>query len=53
MTLVAIYISITMEVLAGIMIMLVNIFMNLYPSLLQQKNKRRIDVVMLRQLKKA
>ena len=29
--------------LFGLTIMLVNIVMNLYPSLLQQKNKRRID----------
>nr|WP_246126010.1 hypothetical protein [Bizionia myxarmorum] len=27
----------------GLMIMLMNIIINLYPSLLQQKNKRRLD----------
>lgn len=30
----------------GLTIMLVNILMNLYPSLLQQRNKRRIDKLM-------
>lgn len=29
--------------IAGAMMMLVNVLMNLYPSLLQQENKRRID----------
>lgn len=29
--------------IAGTMMMLVNVLMNLYPSLLQQENKRRID----------
>lgn len=29
--------------IAGGMIMLINVLMNLYPSLLQQENKRRID----------
>lgn len=29
--------------IAGSMMMLVNVLMNLYPSLLQQENKRRID----------
>lgn len=31
------------NLLFGLTIMLVNTFMNLYPSLLQQENKRRID----------
>lgn len=31
------------EFLFGLTIMMVNILMNLYPSLLQQQNKRRID----------
>lgn len=31
------------DFLLGMTIMIVNIFMNLYPSLLQQLNKRRID----------
>lgn len=30
----------------GITIMMVNMLMNLYPSLLQQENKRRIDILM-------
>jgi Glycosyl-4,4'-diaponeurosporenoate acyltransferase len=34
--------------LAGLIIMIVNILMNLYPSLLQQENKRRIDVFIRR-----
>ncbi|WP_246297009.1 MULTISPECIES: glycosyl-4,4'-diaponeurosporenoate acyltransferase CrtO family protein [Flavobacterium] len=32
--------------LFGLVIMIVNILMNLYPSLLQQENKRRIDKLM-------
>lgn len=35
--------SIKFDVTFGITIMMVNVFMNLYPSLLQQDNKRRID----------
>ncbi len=35
--------SFTHGYLFGVIIMLVNILMNLYPSLLQQQNKRRID----------
>lgn len=31
------------ELLFGLTIMIVNVLMNLYPSLLQQQNKRRID----------
>lgn len=31
------------ELLFGFIMMLVNVLMNLYPSLLQQENKRRID----------
>lgn len=31
------------ELLFGLIMMLVNVLMNLYPSLLQQENKRRID----------
>ncbi|MBX7227917.1 MAG: hypothetical protein K1X55_17925, partial [Chitinophagales bacterium] len=33
--------------LFGFFVMLVNVLMNLYPSLLQQENKRRIDKLML------
>jgi len=39
----AIYKSISHNILFGFMIMIANIFMNLYPALLQQQNKRRID----------
>jgi hypothetical protein len=35
--------------LFGLIIMIVNLFMNLYPSLLQQKNKRRIDKLIRKQ----
>ena len=40
---VALYKSITDNYMIGFGIMIVNILMNLYPSLLQQENKRRID----------
>lgn len=43
---VAIFVLIEMvqaDFLSALIIMLVNILMNLYPSLLQQENKRRID----------
>ena len=39
----AIYKSFTHNFLFGFTIMFANILMNLYPSLLQQENKRRID----------
>ncbi|MCG1037672.1 hypothetical protein [Polaribacter sargassicola] len=38
-----IYKSFTHNLLFGFVIMIINILMNLYPSLLQQENKRRID----------
>lgn len=47
----ALYKSYTHNVLFGLIIMIVNIFMNLYPSLLQQENKRRIDKLIKRQRK--
>jgi len=47
----AIYKSITHNYLFGLIIMVVNILMNLYPSLLQQENKRRIDKLIKRQIK--
>jgi hypothetical protein len=34
--------------LFGLVIMLINIFMNLYPTLLQQENKRRIDKLIIK-----
>ncbi|AEE48584.1 hypothetical protein [Haliscomenobacter hydrossis] len=39
----AIYWSVTRSFLFGFIIMIANTLMNLYPSLLQQENKRRID----------
>ena len=47
----AIYFSFTKSPIVGILMMVPNILMNLYPSLLQQENKRRIDKVILRQSK--
>ncbi|MBL7776069.1 MAG: hypothetical protein JNK89_08705 [Saprospiraceae bacterium] len=46
----ALYKSISVSPLFGFTIMIVNILMNLYPSLLQQENKRRIDLLMNRQM---
>ena len=39
----AAYYGIKYSVLFGVIIMSVNVLMNLYPSLLQQENKRRLD----------
>lgn len=47
----AIYKSSTQGFLAGPIIMIVNVLMNLYPSLLQQENKRRIDQLINRRNK--
>ncbi|MGK0236520.1 MAG: hypothetical protein ACI9EK_003071 [Psychroserpens sp.] len=47
----AIYKSITHNYLFGLIIIVVNILMNLYPSLLQQENKRRLDKLIKRQIK--
>lgn len=47
----AIYKGFSDNFLFGLVIMLVNILMNLYPSLLQQENKRRIDKLINRQIK--
>ncbi|MBZ9650856.1 glycosyl-4,4'-diaponeurosporenoate acyltransferase CrtO family protein [Psychroflexus montanilacus] len=47
-TVVAIYFSFTKSPIVGITMMVPNIFMNLYPSLLQQENKRRIDILLKR-----
>ncbi len=49
----AIYKTFTVNLLFGFIIMVVNVLMNLYPSLLQQENKRRIDKLMNRQMKAA
>jgi len=50
-TFIAIYKSVSHNYLFGLTIMVVNILMNLYPSLLQQQNKRRIDKLIKRQIK--
>lgn len=47
----AIYTSVTKSYLVGLAIMVVNILMNLYPSLLQQENKRRIYKLIKRNIK--
>ena len=48
-TIFAIYKSFIVSFVFGLAIMIANIFMNLYPSLLQQENKRRIDKLIKRQ----
>lgn len=45
----AIYWSIKRSFLFGLIIMIANVLLNLYPSLLQQENKRRIDKLIKRQ----
>lgn len=42
-TLFAIYFSLKVNLIYGLSIMIPNTFLNLYPSLLQQENKRKID----------
>jgi hypothetical protein len=44
-----IYRSFTLNLVFGFFMMLANIIMNLYPSLLQQENKRRIGKLIKRQ----
>ncbi|NRB52036.1 MAG: hypothetical protein HRU41_30465 [Saprospiraceae bacterium] len=46
--LVAIYQSFRVSIVFGLMMMIGNILLNLYPSLLQQENKRRIDKLLER-----
>ena len=48
---VAIYKTISTGILFGLTMMVPNILMNLYPSLLQQENKRRIDKILNRKIK--
>ncbi len=48
----AIYYSFKVSLPYGCTIMIANILMNLYPSLLQQENKRRIDRLIKRQINK-
>jgi len=45
----AIHKTFSVSFIFGLPIMIVNILMNLYPSLLQQENKRRIDELTKRQ----
>lgn len=47
----AVYIFITKGFLFALMIMIVNVVMNLFPSLLQQQNKRKIDPLIKKQSK--
>lgn len=47
----ALYRVVLGQYLFGLSIMMVNVIMNLYPSLLQQENKRRIDPLIKRQVK--
>lgn len=47
--LVAIYQSFRVSLVFGLMMMIGNVLLNLYPSLLQQENKRRIDQLLKRQ----
>ncbi len=48
-TIFAIYFCFRVSVPYGLSIMIPNIFLNLYPSLLQQQNKRRMDKLINRQ----
>ncbi len=50
-TVFAIYKSFSHNFSFGLIIMIVNVLMNLYPALLQQENKRRIDKLIKRQTK--
>lgn len=52
-TVIALYKSISQNFLLGLIIMIANILMNLYPSLLQQENKRRIDKLIKRKIRTA
>ena len=45
----ALYQSFNVSVLFGLAMMIPNIILNGYPSLLQQENKRRIDKLLVRQ----
>jgi hypothetical protein len=47
----AIFKSFTLSLVFGLTMMIPNIYMNLYPSLLQQENKRRINKLMKRYIK--
>ena len=45
-TICAIYQGFNQSIVYGMTMMIPNILMNLFPSLLQQENKRRIDTIM-------
>lgn len=45
----AIYKSFDVHIIFGLAMMIPNLFLNLYPSLLQQENKRRLDKLIARQ----
>lgn len=45
----AVYQSFAISLIFGVTMMLPNLVLNLYPSLLQQENKRRIDLLLKRQ----
>lgn len=47
--LIVLYLLFQADYLFALIVMLVNILMNLYPSLLQQENKRRLDKLIRRQ----
>jgi hypothetical protein len=49
----AIYFSFRVSLTYGLSIMIPNTFLNLYPSLLQQENKRKIDKLINRQTRSA
>ncbi|WP_233268657.1 hypothetical protein [Cellulophaga sp. L1A9] len=48
---VAVYLSFAKSSIVGISMMIPNTLMNLYPSLLQQENKRRIDKLISRRMR--
>ncbi|WP_299224420.1 hypothetical protein [uncultured Psychroserpens sp.] len=50
-TIFAIYKVFNVSIVFGLTIMIPNILLNLYPSLLQQENKRRIDIIINRKIK--
>jgi len=45
----AVHKGVSQSYVFGLVIMFINILMNLYPSLLQQENKRRLDILIKRQ----
>jgi hypothetical protein len=48
--LLSIYYCVKVSIVYGMTMMIPNVFLNLYPSLLQQENKRRIDKLIKRRL---